>query len=235
MKDYKFLWLGLSVVVAAIVLGTCFVSAIKTGKSFERTVTVKGLCEKEIKADRVIWPVSYVIGGDDLPSLNQNVKANNEAVISYLKQNGIKDDEISISAPSITDNRATSYSNDAPYHYLITSVITVCTSNVDLVIDLESRQSELVEKGIPVGTGNAWDHQTEYSFNGLNDIKPAMIEEATVNAREAAEKFAKDSNSKLGKIRQASQGQFSISDRDINTPYIKNVRVVTNVVYYLND
>ena len=82
---------------------------------------------------------------------------------------------------------------------------------------------------------NAWDHQTEYSFNGLNDIKPAMIEEATVNAREAAEKFAKDSNSKLGKIRQASQGQFSISDRDINTPYIKNVRVVTNVVYYLND
>ena len=74
-----------------------------------------------------------------------------------------------------------------------------------------------------------------FSYNGLNDIKPEMIEEATANAREAAQKFAKDSDSRLGKIKTATQGQFTITDRDSNTPYIKNVRVVTNVVYYLND
>jgi hypothetical protein len=83
--------------------------------------------------------------------------------------------------------------------------------------------------------GENWSYPTTYSFTALNDIKPGMIEEATINARQAAEKFAKDSKSKLGKIKNATQGQFSVSDRDSNTPYIKNVRVVTNVVYYLKD
>ena len=80
-----------------------------------------------------------------------------------------------------------------------------------------------------------WEYKTEYSFTKLNDIKPEMIEEATKNAREAAEKFAQDSDSKLGKIKKASQGQFSISDRDSNTPYIKSVRVVSSIDYFLND
>lgn len=62
-----------------------------------------------------------------------------------------------------------------------------------------------------------------------------MIEEATKNARASAEKFAQDSGSSLGKIRRANQGQFSITDRDSNTPYIKSVRVVTTVEYFLKD
>lgn len=78
-------------------------------------------------------------------------------------------------------------------------------------------------------------YQTVYSFTGLNEIKPKMIEEATKNARAAAEKFAQDSESKLGKIKNASQGQFSITNRDENTPHIKRVRVVTTINYYLND
>jgi hypothetical protein len=62
-----------------------------------------------------------------------------------------------------------------------------------------------------------------------------MIEEATRNAREVAQKFAEDSDSRLGKIRQASQGQFSIEPRDTNNPHIKKVRVVSTVEYYLSD
>ena len=75
----------------------------------------------------------------------------------------------------------------------------------------------------------------EFQYEGLNDIKPQMIEEATRNAREAAEKFAKDSDSRLGKIRTANQGTFTIENRDSNTPYIKKVRVVTSVTYYLKN
>jgi hypothetical protein len=106
---------------------------------------------------------------------------------------------------------------------------------VDAVLNLMSKQSDLLKKGIVAGGSNQWENPVEFKYEGLNDIKPAMIEEATINARQAAEKFAKDSNSKLGKIKNATQGQFSVSDRDNNTPYIKNVRVVTNVVYYLKD
>ena len=72
-------------------------------------------------------------------------------------------------------------------------------------------------------------------FEGLNELKPSMVEEATKNARETAEKFAKDSDSELGKIKRASQGSFSIENRDSNTPHIKRVRVVSSITYYLSN
>jgi hypothetical protein len=96
------------------------------------------------------------------------------------------------------------------------------------------RQSDLLKQGIAI-TGGDYRFSTQFLFTGLNDIKPQMIEEATKNARASAEKFAADSDSELGKIRTANQGQFTISDRDANTPYIKSVRVVTTVDYYLKD
>ena len=113
------------------------------------------------------------------------------------------------------------------------SVIIVCTSDVDEVLALMSRQSELLKKGIVTAGGNQWENPVEFKYEGLNGIKPEMIEEATKNAREAAEKFAKDSESRLGKIKTANQGTFTIADRDSNTPHIKKVRVVTSVIYYL--
>ena len=112
--------------------------------------------------------------------------------------------------------------------------ILLQTLSLYLVLELMSKQSELLKKGIVTG-GNKWENPVEFSYNGLNDIKPEMIEEATKNARETAEKFAKDSNSRLGKIKSANQGTFSISDRDSNTPHIKKVRVVTSITYYLED
>ena len=115
-------------------------------------------------------------------------------------------------------------------------MLTVSTSKVDLVVDLMSRQSDLLREGIAVG-GDDYSYRTQflYTSESLNGIKPVMIEEATRNARVAAEKFARDSESRLGKIKRANQGQFSISDRDANTPYIKTVRVVTSVDYLLKD
>jgi hypothetical protein len=96
------------------------------------------------------------------------------------------------------------------------------------------KAGELIGKGI-VLVGENYGRTTEFLFTGLNDIKPAMIQEATKNAHTAAEQFAKDSGSKVGKIKNASQGLFTITDRDMNTPDKKNVRVVTTVEYYLND
>ena len=112
--------------------------------------------------------------------------------------------------------------------------MTICTDNVDAVLDLMSKQSELMKKVLVV-VGNDWENPVEFKYEGLNDINPAMIEEATQNAREATEKFAKDSGSRLGKIKNANQGTFTIENRDSNTPYIKKVRVVTSVTYYLKN
>jgi hypothetical protein len=142
-----------------------------------------------------------------------------------LKSNGISSEEITVAPPEIIDMEAERYINQAiQYRYNATSVITVTSNDVDKIRKLISEQTELLRQGVAI-TGGDYRFNTLYEFTGLNSIKPDMIEEATKNAREAAEKFALDSGSKLGKIRNASQGQFSISDRDANTPFIKNVRV----------
>ncbi len=225
--------LGVAFVLGMMILGGSLILMISNLKSYDRCVTVKGLCEKEVMADKVIWPIIYKQGGNELGTLYNTVQEMNRTIIEFLKEAGVTDDEITVNAPSILDTRTNLYGERNTYHYIITAGITVCSNQVDRIVKLQTEQAKLYEKGIPVGMGENWSHPTTYSFTGLNDIKPAMIEEATINARQAAEKFAKDSHSKLGKIKTATQGQFSVSDRDSNTPYIKNVRVVTNVVYYL--
>lgn len=226
---------GVAFVLGMIILGVSLNLTVGNFKSYDRCVTVKGLCEKEVMADKVIWPIVYKQGGNELGSLYSTVQDMNNTIIEFLKEAGVNDDEITIKSPSIMDTRTNLYSERNNYNYIVTAGVTVCSDKVELIVKLQTEQAKLYEKGIPVGMQDNWEYPTVYSFTGLNDIKPAMIEEATVNARQAAEKFAEDSNSKLGKIKTATQGQFSVSDRDSNTPYIKNVRVVTNVVYYLKD
>ena len=156
--------------------------------------------------------------------------------MDFLTSNGIPQDEITVSPASVTDLQAEryGYNNEDPNRYKAVSVVTVASDKIDLVRSLMSRQGDLLKKGVVIA-GDDYQFQTVFSFNGLNDIKPEMVAEATQNARATAQKFAEDSESRIGKIRSASQGQFSISDRDQNTPHIKVVRVVTTIEYSLKD
>lgn len=225
--------LAAALIIAAFVLGWALKMPVGALKQYDRTVSVRGLATKEVKADYAIAPFGYSILGNDLPAMYRQIQESNDAVIRFLKQAGIEESEISVSAPEVNDRRTWDYTSRNGYDYQMTSVITVGTPKVDAIIALQQQQGTLMEQGIAMLSG--WEYRPTYSFNGLNDIKPAMIEDATKNAREAAQKFAADSESKLGKIKSAQQGQFSIEDRDSNTPYIKNVRVVTYVDFYLKD
>ncbi len=227
---------GLFIMVGLVVLGLMMPRAVDRFRSFDRIVNVKGLCEKEVKADKVIWPVVYRVMANDIQTVYDQTDRNNAEIIAFLKAGGIDEAEITVSVPEISDKYATEYgSNDRAYRFIAKNVITVCTSDVDAVLALMSRQSDLLKKGMVIGGSNEWENPVEFKYEGLNEIKPEMIEEATRNAREAAEKFAKDSDSKLGKIKTANQGTFTIENRDSNTPYIKKVRVVTSVTYYLKN
>lgn len=222
------------IAVAIVLAGLMLPVSVSKLKSYDRTVDVKGLCEKEMRADKVIWPLTYKVVGNDLNSALAEIESDNAAIMAFLHNGGISDADITVKAPEISDKYASEYgNNDRVYRFLCTCVITVCTSDVDKVLELQTRLYDLMKGGVALTT-NDWQYQTQYKFEALNDIKPAMIEEATANAREAARKFAQDSGSRLGKIKNASQGTFSIEDRDTHTPYIKKVRVVTYVTYYLN-
>ncbi|MBQ7080327.1 MAG: SIMPL domain-containing protein [Fibrobacter sp.] len=226
---------ALVLAVAILGLGAFLYCAMMHTKDRDRVVSVRGLSEREVKADFVIWPIVYKEVGNDLSAIYDAVQAKNATLGKFLRGNGVADSEISWSAPEIEDVQGERYGdNRRPFRYIATVVTTVASKNVDRVREIMGKQGDLLKQGIAF-SGDDYRYRKIYSFNALNEIKPAMIDEANKNARAAGEKFAADSDSKLGKIKTASQGQFSISDRDENTPYIKNVRVVTSVQYFLED
>lgn len=234
MKNFRIE--SIVIAVGFLLLGLCIKVGFSTFTQGKRSVNVKGLAEMEVPADKVTWPLVYKCLGNDMESLYAEIKQSNRTIIAFLKEKGITESEISINAPEIIDMKAERYSDTSnmQFRYNVTTVITVTSSKVDLVRSLITEQGELLNRGIAITSGD-YRYNVNYAYTGLNKIKPQMIEEATKNARTAAEKFAKDSDSKLGKIRTAYQGQFSIEDRDANTPYLKKVRVVTSIEYLLED
>lgn len=222
--------------IAIVVFGSFVQTSLSRFADKERVVTVKGLSEREVTADKVTWPLVYKELGNDPAELYQRFEKKNATVVDFLKKHGLSEAEITINAPQITDRFADSWSqNNIANRYVASSVIIVSSSQVELVRGIMAKQTELLKMGIALITEEYGKNIVKYEFTKLNDIKPEMVEESTKNARATAEKFAKDSDSELGKIRKATQGQFSIVDRDTNTPYIKNVRVVSTVEYYISD
>lgn len=223
------------IALALIVLGLCLKSGIDNFAGKDRKVTVKGLSEIEVKADHVIWPIQTTEVGNSLPVLYDKIAQTREVITKFLTDNGINDSDITIVAPEVTDMNANQYSSNRPeYRYIITSGLTVSTGDVETVRNLVNRVGELLKEGIAVTTGT-YNTRLTYEYMSFADMKPKMMAEAIANAQTTAVQFAENSHSKLNKIVSADQGQFSIYDRDDNTPYIKRVRVVTTVTYSLKD
>lgn len=221
--------------IGIIVLGLCIRWGIDDFANKDRKVTVKGLAERKVEADKVTWPVSFKEMGNDLPELYDRIAVKQQQIKTFLQQNGVKPNEIETNAPKVVDMNADQYSvNRQPYRYNITSTLTVTSHDVKLVRSIIARQGELLKKGIAIVVGD-YDSQVLYEYVSFKDMKPKMMEEAIRNAEMTAKQFAENSRSKLNKIVSADQGQFSIENRDQNTPYIKKVRVVTTVTYSLKN
>ena len=234
-KNYQ-ITLGIFFVLGMMIFGIIVRNAILKSKEFERSVTVKGLSEREYPADIVLWPIQFTEASNKLETLYNSIDKSKNIIKKFLIDSGIKESEITLSSPAITDKSAQSYggSKVAGFRYTSTQTVTVYSKNVNMVRSLMNKLSEMGKKGI-VFSGDQYQNKTEYIFSSLNSVKPDMIQEATTKAREVAQKFAEDSNSELGKIRKAYQGQFSIYSRDRNNPHIKKIRVVSTVEYYLSD
>lgn len=231
-----------SVIISALLiaaglfgLGLAVRSGIVAYGNRDRHVEVRGLCEKQVEANKVTWPIVTQDMGNDLVALYDRTQAVNAKILNFLHSNGVTDAEISVNSPNVSDNVADAYdASRITSRYSLTNVIVVTSSDVNKIRSLINRQTDLISQGIAVIAGN-YQYPITYEYTALNDVKPEMIAEATRNAREAAQKFSDDSGSRIGKIRSATQGQFSISDRDAFTPYIKTIRVVTYLDYYLDN
>ena len=223
------------IALGIVILGLCMKWGIDDFTNKDRKVVVKGLSEKEVDADKVTWPIVSKELGNDLPDLYHRIAVTQASIKRFLKAGGVADSEITVNAPVVIDLNADQYSdNRRSYRYNITSIITVTSRNVAQVRNLIARQGELLKDGIAIVSGD-YENRIRYEYVSFKAMKPKMMTEAIENAEQTARQFAKNSKSKLNKIVSADQGQFSIDDRDANTPWIKRVRVVTTVTYSLKD
>ena len=228
----QFLTLGLCILIGLSILGFTLGNSLVNMKNLDRTVVVKGLSEKEVMSDTVVWPISFKVTGNNLVDIYNQVEIDNKKINEFLMENGVSKNEITLSSPNIEDKMLYQYDNTKiPFRYIATQVITVYSHKTENIYKLSNKIGELVKMNIALNNNG----NINYTYSDLSSIKPKMIEEATKNAREVAEKFAKDSNSSLGKIKRANQGQFIIYNRDNHNPQIKKVRVVSTIEYYLVD
>lgn len=217
--------LALGVLLAGFSIG----SGIREYASKDQSVSVKGLSTRDVMSDHVVWPMSYALHGQSIPALYSEISQLQEVVIAFLIEQGFEASDITPGTVSVSDNWSSYYGTRPEYHYTISASVVISTDKVDLVRNNQNCASKLLAHGI-ILSAEEWN--VDYQYNGLSQLKPEMIEEATKNARAVAQKFADDANCRLRGIRHASQGQFTV-EADDNCPWIKHVRVVTTVDYFL--
>lgn len=225
--------LSLAIIVAGYFVGQTYVA----GKKLDRTVVVKGLAEREVNADVATWPMELTVSGNELGELQKTLERQTKVLEDFFTELEFTDDELTVGAPTIQDNRALLYGGQNAYNqdrYIAKVDFNLRTTKLDKMSEAMYKVPSIVGQGLVISSKNTWQ-PVQYTFTKLNDIKPGMIEEATKNAREAAEKFARDSGSKVGKIKSANQGYFSITDLDQNSGVMKQVRVVSTLEFYIED
>lgn len=208
----------------------------------DRFVTVKGVSEREVEADLALWPLSVSVADDDLAVAQGGIDAAVEHVVAFLGSVGIDGTALTAMGVQVTD-RATERFGEfraGQKRYVVTHSVMVRTADLDAIDAASAGIGRLLETGVSLSTPDGWGYsRPTYVFTRLNDLKPSMIAEATASAREAAERFAEDSRSRLGGIRRANQGVFEILPRDAapgieeSTQRHKRVRVVSTVEYFL--
>jgi len=234
MKDNRIIAAAL-IALGIVCLGWSIKAGIDNFANKDRKVSVKGLAEREVEADKVTWPIVSKELGNDLPELYNKIGVTQGKIKAFLLRNGIKEAELTVNAPQVVDLNAREYGErNQPYRYIVTSVITVTSQNVKQVRGIIAKQGDLLKEGVAI-VGGGYDNPVKYEYISFKEMKPKMMQEAIENAEKTAQQFAENSHSQLNKIVSADQGQFSIENRDENTPYIKKVRVVTTVTYSLKD
>ena len=228
MKENRLMAAAL-IAVGILCLGWFIKAGIDDFANKDRKVTVKGLAEREVPADKVTWSIGTKVTGDNLPLLYESINLRTTQIKDFLKQNGLEEKEITVNPPSISDLEAREWGdNNKNFRYIVSTTITVATNKVEQVNKAIFKQAELLKQGVAIDNSDA-----QYEYASFQQMKPEMMAEAIKNAQKTAEQFAEASHSKLGKIQTAGQGQFEIDNRDQNTPYIKKLRVVTTITYSL--
>ncbi len=205
--------IAIGIVVGALVLG----NSMERFRTNDRYISVKGFSEREVKSDFVIWSLKLRMAVNNLQEGSASMDVARTKVMQFLTRNGINANEITQQDLTVTDKQARDYGGNeqqSNLRYIIEEVVMVRSTNVDLVQKVSRMTNELLGAGVILSGDEYRGNNIRFLYTKLNEVKPTMLSEAIMNARQAAEQFTKDSKTKLGKLRKASQGYFTIVDRE---------------------
>ncbi|MGC3873232.1 SIMPL domain-containing protein [Halomonas sp. GXIMD04776] len=226
--------LGALVAMGLVWSGSYVKDAAEVWQQANRSVTVKGLAEREVSANVALWPLHYSVTANELSELQSKLAKDEQTIRDFLGEQGFEVANISVTPPQVQDRYANNYSDSRPEErYFGEATVLLRSPKVAEVKAAMPQTSALVREGVLLSPN--YEYRTEFLFTDLERIKPEMIAAATADARRAAQQFAEDSGSRVGSIKQASQGYFSIEDLDSYTPDVKKVRVVTTIDYALEE
>lgn len=231
--------LGLCIAIGPTMAGYFIYKGITESKLQDRYVTVKGLVERVEKADRGMWEIGFKVSGNELSALYKKMSNDSDIIKAFVKKAGFSPEEISVSAPRVTDLHAREYGGGqmSPERYLIEASVNVNSKNVDALNSLSSKTAALLNDGVSISST-----YTRFYLDKFNDLRPQLIADATKNAEEIAESFAKTTKSDIGGIRRANQGVITLTSPDAspNESYdngasslMKKIRVVSTLEFYL--
>lgn len=227
-------WLVGSVIlsIGMIIGGYALGDGLKRAHRADRSVTVRGLAERNVTADLAIWTITYSSTAGNLSDAQGDVDRDTAQIRNFFRELGFPTDALQPTGVNVSQ-----YKDNGIPTFTVRQRVTLRSNDIRRTQDAVRRQFELVRRGVILEEGSG----ISYTFTKLNDVKPTMVAEATKDARAAAEQFAKDSGAQVGTIKSATQGYFSIEARDgdsgggwgvSDTPY-KKVRVVTTIDFYL--
>jgi hypothetical protein len=228
--------LAIAVVLAGLAIGT----GIQRFRSADRFVTVKGVAERPVTADIALWPMRIVASGNELGPTQDKIVADQAAIRRFLGRFGIDSAQVELMSLEVVDKLSNPYEPQrSTTRYAISATLMARTNSPEQIRKASQQVGDLVASGVALSSGDRWGSGPTYLFTKLNDLKPAMLAEATTNARAAASEFAKSSGARVGNIHRAQQGLFEILPRDQGqgmpegTQLEKVLRVVTTMEYEL--
>ena len=248
---------GRSGVLPAVIVGLCLLLGLSTAgyfvgrgatrfRSDTRVVTVKGLVEREVKADQAVWTLGLRRASETLPDAHARISADRDAAMAFLKKQGFADGEIEGQPTRTVDKLAREYGQPQPsdrFRYVVTTSVVVRTPNVDLVRTALGSTEELLKAGVVLdGEREGGAANPRYVVSKFNDLRPQLLADATRNARATAQQFAADSGAQVGSIRSANQGSiqiFGLDGGDESAPFsptstpVKRIRVVSTFEFEL--
>lgn len=245
-----------SAAVPAVIVGLCLVVGLALGgyfvgkgamrfRSDSRIVTVKGLVEREVKADQAVWTLGLRRASESLQDAHARISADRDAAVAFLRKQGFAEPEIERQPTRTVDKLAREYGQPQAtdrFRYVVTTSLVVKTPNVDLVRTAVGATEELLRAGVILDGEREGAANPRYVVSKFNALRPQLLADATKNARATAQQFAADSGAQVGVIRSANQGSiqiFGMNGNDESSPFsptstpMKRIRVVSTFEFEL--